>query len=77
MPVLVAPEEPVEPRIGVGDEFALPVGLFTIVAGRRVLRESADPSVRVLQYVLSTEIALEPELERWYPVWDAPVRPGD
>lgn len=25
----------------------LPVGVFTIVAGRRVLRESADPSVRV------------------------------
>ena len=25
----------------------LPIGLFTVVAGRRILRESADPSVRV------------------------------
>jgi PspA associated protein B len=31
---------------------------------------------RRVQAVLTHEIALEPELERWYPVWDAPVAPG-
>ena len=31
---------------------------------------------RRVQGVLAHEIALEPELERWYPVWDAPVAPG-
>lgn len=28
---------------------------------------------RRVQAALAGEIALEPELERWYPVWDAPV----
>lgn len=28
---------------------------------------------RRVQAVLTNEVALEPELERWYPVWDAPV----
>lgn len=28
---------------------------------------------RRVQSLLSSELALEPELERWYPVWDAPV----
>lgn len=31
---------------------------------------------RRVQAVLTHEIALEPELERWYPVWDAPVAAG-
>lgn len=31
---------------------------------------------RRVQAVLTNEIALEPELERWYPVWDAPVTSG-
>lgn len=31
---------------------------------------------RRVQAVLTNEIALEPELERWYPVWDAPVSAG-
>ena len=29
-----------------------------------------------LQAVLGEELPIEPELERWYPVWDAPVSPG-
>ena len=29
-----------------------------------------------LQGVLKTELPIEDELERWYPVWDAPVSPG-
>jgi hypothetical protein len=28
---------------------------------------------RRVQSALASELALEPELERWYPVWDAPV----
>ena len=28
---------------------------------------------RRVQGALTSELALEPELERWYPVWDAPV----
>ncbi len=31
---------------------------------------------RRVQAALASEIALEPELERWYPVWDAPVSTG-
>ena len=31
---------------------------------------------RRVQATLAHEIALEPELERWYPVWDAPVASG-
>lgn len=31
---------------------------------------------RRVQAALAHEIALEPELERWYPVWDAPVAPA-
>ena len=31
---------------------------------------------RRVQAVLTNEVALEPELERWYPVWDAPVTSG-
>jgi len=31
---------------------------------------------RRVQSVLQHEVALEPEMERWYPVWDAPVAPG-
>ncbi len=31
---------------------------------------------RRVQAVLASELALEPELERWYPVWDAPVATG-
>ena len=29
-----------------------------------------------LQGVLKSELPIEAELERWYPVWDAPVSPG-
>ena len=29
-----------------------------------------------LQGILKAELPIEPELERWYPVWDAPVSPG-
>jgi PspAB-like protein len=29
-----------------------------------------------LQGVLGDELPIEPELERWYPVWNAPVSPG-
>jgi hypothetical protein len=31
---------------------------------------------RRVQSLLTSELSLEPELERWYPVWDAPVSVG-
>lgn len=32
---------------------------------------------RRVQSLLTSELSLEPELERWYPVWDAPVLSAD
>jgi hypothetical protein len=51
-------------------------GSFYPFAPRGENRRDAMLERRV-QSMLAGELSLEPELERWYPVWDAPVsRPG-
>jgi hypothetical protein len=50
-------------------------GAFYPVAQRGEGRRDNTFELRV-KSVLEGELSLEPELERWYAVWDAPVREG-
>jgi hypothetical protein len=50
-------------------------GAFYPVAQRGEARRDNTFELRV-KSVLEGELSLEPELERWYAVWDAPVREG-
>jgi hypothetical protein len=54
--------------------YAYKRGTFYPFAPREGKRRDNPLELR-LQAALGAELPFEPELERWYPVWDAPVQP--